>query len=153
MAGVRVGFTSAQCPTGTAAKTILQIVCAANHRALVKRLCISFEGVSTTGTPIMVELLYQSDAGTTPGSAPTGKKINAGDNETIITTFQAGSAATWAVEPSAGDIIFSCLVHPQRSKELILPGMDVPIITSGRLGVRVTADASIDCIVSGELEE
>lgn len=154
MAGVLLGFCTPQITTGTAAKTIVQFLAATNHRALLRRCCIAFEGVSTTGTPILVEFVIQTSAGT-GGTSLTLRKLNSGDAETIQTTALYGpTGATWTAEPSdSSDVRFHTFVHPQRSKELILPGDFFSIVTAVRFGVRVTADAAVDCVVSGVVEE
>ena len=149
MAGVRLNAVTGEIATGTAAKTILQLVAAANHRVLVRGLRVSFKGVSATATPILVRVLRQITAGTM--SALTPVKANSSDSETLQTTAQHTATA----EPTAGDVLLVAEVHPQGGSlvwvapfggELVVPG-------GGRLGVEVTAGASVSCVAMIEAEE
>lgn len=149
MAGLRVRANTAQIATGTALKTILQIVAAANHRIVIPRISISFEGVTPTDAPIDVQIMRQSTAGTDPGGALTLTKDNDSDDETIQTTAQYGPAGTWTAEPTAGDVLDRRLVHPQGRADF----GPFTVKGGGRLGVVVTAAVSIDCIASAAIEE
>ncbi len=149
MAGLRLRGNTAQIATGTALKTIMQIVAAANHRVVIPAISVSFEGITPTDAPIQVDIQRQSTAGTGPGGALTLVKDNDSDDETIQTTAQYGPAGTWTVEPTAGDVLARKLVHPQGRADFgpfILKG-------GGRLAVVVTAAVSIDCAVSAAIEE
>lgn len=142
MSGVGFAANTAAIATGTSAKTLLQIVAASNHRVKIDEIQVAFEGVSNTATPIKVDVLKQTDAGTM--SALTLVKRNDVDDETLEVSAQH----TATVEPSAGDVLMSFYVHPQTSytwqaqygREIQVPGGD-------RLGVRVTADADVNAIV------
>lgn len=143
MAGVRGRATTSQVATGTGTKTILQLVAAANHRVIVPKITISFEGVTATDPPIQVVVLRQTTAGTM--SALTPSKDNSGDDETLQTTAQHTATA----EPTASDILETQLIHPQGR------GIFGPFVMIGgsRLGVAVTASVGIDCVVSAAFEE
>jgi len=143
-----VGFraVTAAIATGTALKTLLQLVGASNHRVAVRSIAISFDGVSTTGVPILVEVLRQSTAGTM--SALTPVKANDSDAETLELTAQHTATA----EPTAGDVVASMLVHPQ-SRHVFYFNPPQVIKGGGRLGVRVTAAVSVNAVVMAEGEE
>src|SRR6187200_1914628 len=87
--------------TGTAAKTLLQLVAAANHRFVVKEIAVSFAGTSATDPPVLIEVLRQTTAGTMTALSPV--KANDADEETLQTTAQH----TAIVEPTAGDILMA----------------------------------------------
>ena len=141
MAGVRWAAVTAEVATGTAVKTIIQVLAAAQQRMLIKEWSVSFEGVSNTGTPIEVDVLRQSTAGTMTALTPV--KINADDGETLQVTAQHTATA----EPTAGDVLFREKVHPQTGYTWQAPfGGEIPINGGDRLGIRVTADASIGCV-------
>lgn len=132
---------------GAVAQTMLQIAAPANQRVLVHEIAISFQGISTTDTPILVEVLRQTTAGTMSSLTPV--KNNNGDDETIQTTAQH----TATVEPTGGDVLASRYVHPQSHFIFYLPE---PIVVKGggRLGVRVTCGTSIaSTIVNAKCEE
>jgi hypothetical protein len=142
MAGVRFTATTAKISTGTALKTLIQVVAAANHRLLIDEISISFDGVVQTDEPILVEVLRQTTAGTM--TALTCRKNNDADDETLQVTAQHTATA----EPTAGDLLKSWLVHPQTGRPWQAPfGREIVVKGSGRLGIRVTAAASVDAVV------
>jgi hypothetical protein len=147
MSGVRFKVVSGEIATGTSAKTLLQIVAANNHGVLIDEISISFKGTSNTATPIKVDVLRQTTAGTMSSATPVKDPADA--DETLQTTAQANAT----VEPTAGDILMSELVHPQTGYTWQAPfGRQIKIGGGGRLGIRVTAGADVNavCRVSGE---
>ena len=145
MAGVGFSAVSAEIATGSgSAKTLLQLVAAANHAVIIELIEISFDGTSSTGEPIKVDFLRQTTAGTM--SALTLVKYPADEYaETLQTTAQH----TATVEPTAGDVLRSFEVHPQLGKETVFSfAREIKIGGGDRLGIRVTAGASINAIVS-----
>lgn len=148
MAGVFFTINSGQIATGTAAKTILQAVAAANQRVLVHEANIAFEGVTATDAPIQVDLIQQSTAGS--GSSPvTPVKEDLGDDETLQTTAIKGCTS----EPTTTSILRSTLVHPQGGSKHWIFDPPVPVKGGTRLGIVVTAAVSIDCLADMRLEE
>jgi len=148
MSGVRGHAATAAISTGTSAKTLLQLVAASNHRVHVEEVEISFNGVTNTAEPIKVDILRQTNAGTMSSLTPV--KAMPGDAETLQTT----ALHTASSEPTAGDILESFYVHPQQgrawqapfAKPIVIPG-------GGRVGVRVTAAASVNALVTAKFEE
>ncbi len=144
MAGLRFRATTAEVAlTASTAKTVLQIVAAANHRVLVPRFSVSFEGVAPTDAPVLVDIVIQTDAGTS--SALTPAKDNPGDDETL----QVTARHTATVEPTTTTTLESRFVHPQGSRDFgpfVVPG-------GTRLGVRCNAPNNVGCIVSAMGEE
>lgn len=135
--------------TGTSVKTLIQLLAPTNQRLKVKEISISFNGTSNTATPILVEVVRQTGAGTM--SALTLRKADPDDTETIQTTAQQNAT----VEPTdSGDVPMAEYVHPQTGflwqapfgGEIIVPG-------GGRLGIRVTAGASVSANVRIGAEE
>lgn len=148
MAGVRWNAVTGEIATGTAAKTLLQVVAASNHRIKIDRLSVSFKGTSATDAPIKVRVLRQTTAGTM--SSLTLTKGNDSDDETLQTTAQHTATA----EPAAGDVLESKEVHPQTGYELILPlGQEIIVKGGGRLGIEVTAGVSVSAIAEMHGEE
>lgn len=148
MAGVAFSAVTAEIATGTSAKTLAQIVAAAQQRVLIKEIAVSFKGTSNTNAPIIVELLRQTDAGTM--SALTLVKRNADDGETLQTT--ANHTAT--AEPAGTTAIWAWEIHPQQGVHWQAPFGGEFIINGGdRLGVRVTAANDVSAKVSIHGEE
>lgn len=145
MAGVGFSAVTAEIATGSgSSKTLLQLVAASNHGAIIKLIEISFDGTSSTAEPIFVTFLRQTSAGTM--SSLTLVKYPADDyDETLQTTAQH----TATVEPSASDILRGFEVHPQLGKETVFSFKDEIKIGGGdRLGVRVLAAASVNAVVT-----
>lgn len=148
MAGNRIKAVTGQITTGTSTKTLLQIVAASNHKVLIDEISISFNGVSNTAEPIKVDVLRQTTAGTM--SALTLVKDPDDFDETIQTTAQHTATA----EPTAGDVLMSEHVHPQQNFLWQAPfGRQIAIGGGDRLGIRVTAAASVSAIVRATGEE
>jgi len=148
MAGVKFCATTAEIATGTSAKTVLQLVAASNHRVLISRLGIYFDGTSATAEPIQVRILRQTTAGTMSSLALV--KLNSADDETLQTTAQH----TATVEPTAGDVLSVAEVHPQGGYEVIFPqGWEIIMPGGTRLGVEVTAPAAVNTRVVAWGEE
>jgi len=149
MAGLRFAAVQEEISTGSGAwKTLVQVVAASNHRVKVEEIIISFKGTSNTATPIRVDILRQTDAGT--ASALTLVKLDDSAGETLQTTAQHSAS----VEPSAGDVLASQYIHPQGGShwqarfggEYLIGGGD-------RLGVRVYAGADVEAAVTLHGEE
>lgn len=141
MAGVGFAAVTAEIATGTAAKTLAQVVAASNHRLLIKEISVSFQGTSNTAAPILVRVLRQTTAGTT--SALTPVKTNSADDETLQVTARHTATA----EPTASDVLMTELVHPQTGYTWQAPfGGELVVPGGGRLGIEVTAAASVDAI-------
>ncbi len=151
MAGVRgiAALTNSEALGAAAAETVLQLVAAANHRALVVEWDISFNGQVTTDEPVVVELLRQTSAGTS--SSLTINKENEADDETIQTT----ALQDFSAEPTGTTVIRRYYVHPQRGYAWAAGGdvKPIPIIGGSRLGWRVTAPAAVDCAITAVFEE
>lgn len=135
MAGLygRLATAEVACVSG-AAKTLVQIVAAANHRIKITGYGIFLSGAASTTPPsAKVRVLRQTTAGTM--SALTPVKNNSSDDETIQTTGQH----TATVEPTAGDVLAIAEVPfnsgwqviPQFGNEIIVPG-------GGKLGLEIT---------------
>jgi hypothetical protein len=141
MSRVAFAAVTGEITTGTSTKTLMQVVAASNHRVTIKEISVSFKGTSNTAAPILVEVLRQTDAGTMTSLSPV--KINSADDETLQTTAQHTSTS----EPSAGNVLMSELVHPQTGYTWQAPfGGDLVVPGGGRLGLRVTAGASVSAV-------
>lgn len=149
MAGVRgTATTGAVALAAATAKTVNQLVAAANHRVGVKGFSVAFDGASPTAVPVKVELVRQSTAGTS--SALTPVKKNEADDETLQTTARH----TATVEPTTSDVVETIYVHPQGNFKQYYPlGEEVWVMGGNRLGIRVTAPATVNVIAQFDFEE
>lgn len=127
------------------AKTVLQIVAPTNICEALLSYCITFKGVSPTETPILVELVHQSTAGTS--SAGTPRKDSARPE-----TLQVTSRITFTVEPITDFVMREYLFHPQGGFERAIDWGQVACEGGARIGLRVTSPQTATCraFISGE---
>ena len=131
-----IARVSAVAAASAAAKTVLQVAAGATKRLAVKSFEVSFDGTSSTSTPVLVELLRQTTAGT--ASALTLVKHDEASEAAIATAQQ-----TFTVEPTAGDVLASVYLSPAGGiYSYQFPLGDEPVVAaSGRVGLRVTTVA------------
>lgn len=134
--------------SGTTAKTLLQLVTPTNQRVKLKELSVSFAGVSNTQKPVRVDLLRQTTAGTSAALALVK------EDDTTPESIQTTALQTFSAEPTAGDVIRSWEIHPQTSQTIQLPIEDEIVIGGAkRVGLRVTADTTVDVTAYARCEE
>lgn len=149
MAGVPFKVQTGPISTNATTKTLMQVVAAANHGVLVNEISISFDGITNNSTPIRVDIVRQSTAGTMTSLTPV--KDPDDTDETLQTTAQKDCTGT---EPTAGDILMSELVHPQTGFIWQAPfGRQIKIGGGDRLGVRTVAGATVNAVVRMNCEE
>jgi hypothetical protein len=144
MAALGFCVQTAKISTGTALKSLIQLLAPSNQRIKIREWSISFDGTSNTATPILVELVRQTSAGTFTNTT-TIRKLDNDLPETLQTTCKDTATA----EPTdSGDVPFSELVHPQQGYTWQAPfGGEIIIKGGERLGLRVTAGASVNAVV------
>ena len=141
MAG-RIGIARAaeQAIAVDTAETIVQLLAAANHAILIDEIGIGFDSVAATDEPVLVELVRQSDAGTSSSLTIVKADDNQGD------TFDTSALSVITAEPTTGDVLRSWRVHPQAGL-IYQPTERAPLIVkaAGRLGLRVTSKEALNC--------
>lgn len=134
--------------TAATAKTVLQLVAAANHRVKLLSWGVFFDGTSTTAEPVQVRLLRQTTAGTMSALTPTKRDDSIADS--LLTTAQH----TATVEPTAGDLMEAIEVHPQQGYQAFYPlGGEVIIGGGDRLGIECTAPSGVNVRATAIFEE
>ncbi len=137
MAGIRgQAITNEIALTAATAKTVIQLVAAANHRVIMTGWGVFFDGTAPTAEPVQVEIVRETTAGTMSALTPT--KGNSADDETLQTTAQH----TATVEPTVTDTIDAIEVHPQQGYEKV--DCYFPIPGGTRIGIRCTAPAAVN---------
>ncbi len=135
---IAVANTAEVALTAATAKTVIQVVAAANHKIKILEWGVYFDGTSVTGEPVQVRLLRQTTAGTMSALTPVKRST---DSETLQTTAQH----TATVEPTAGDVLEVKEVHPQTGYEKIFPmGQEIKVAGAGRIGIECTAPAGVN---------
>lgn len=135
MAGMAFSAVTDTAPTLTSstAKTVLQILAAANRRVIVTGVVVSFDGVTAADAPIRVDLVLQSDVGS-GSSAVTPTKLE----QSISESLQSTAVRNCTSEPTGSTIYHSEYVHEQGGVPLaIVPG-SIIIKAGDRLGIRAT---------------
>lgn len=134
--------------TAATAKTVLQIVAAANHRVKVNGIHIALKGIVVTDTPVKVRVLRQTTAGTMSPGTPV--KNNSADDETLQTTALVNASA----EPTAGDVLETFEIHPQTQYRCFYPlGQEIIVPGGGRLGIELTAAQNQTATAGIDFEE
>ena len=139
----RANTAQVACVAATA-KTVIQIVAAAQHRLTNVFFSISFEGVSATDAPAQFRILKQTTAGTMSSLTPVK------DCDTDDETLQITALHTATAEPTASDVKQSGFIHPQGGARELGP-FTVP--GGQRMGVEITVSANVDCLISCRGEE
>lgn len=129
------------------AKTVIQAVAPTNQRLALRSFSVSFDGTSGAAEPVQVDLVRQTDAGTSTAATPVREGVG---SETIQTTGRKNATA----EPTTTDVLRRYNVHPQQGFERIF-GYDEEILIpgGGRLGLRCTAPAGVNVVGHMTLEE
>jgi len=148
MSGLHGVLTNVGATSGTAAKTLLQLIAPANQGIAITKVAISFRGVNNTHAPITVELLRQTTAGTVTSATPVRREGHQNS------TLQATGGKNASAEPTPGDVLEVWDVHPQTGLDYIIPDQaPITIGPGGRLGLRVTSANDIACDASIAFEE
>lgn len=126
--------------TGTALKTLLQLIAPSDQDVALRELGISFAGVDATDAPILVQLMLQTTAGTM-----TSLTVLHTDRR-LTSNFRTTAQHTATAEPTASTVLRSWYVHPQCG--LIVPFRDdapLIVLAGTRLGLTVTAADGVNC--------
>jgi hypothetical protein len=149
MAGNMLEVTTPQITFSTSTVTLAQILAGANVRLKVVGVTVTFQGISNTGVPINVQIVRQTTAGTTTGSATVVKKESAFAETPLCTGTYLATA-----EPTTTDVLESEAVHPQAGVFWDLKDRPIPVPGGGRLGVRLVSPAAgSTCYVKIDVEE
>jgi len=127
------------------AKTVLQLA-SVNIAIRLTELTVGFDGILNTAEPVTIELLRQTSAGTMTNLAP----VKADDS--IADALNTTGQHTATVEPTAGDVLRTLILHPQTSQTWTY-GIDLVLGRDKRLGLRITAPAIVNCNASLAFEE
>lgn len=140
----------------TGAKTALNVIAPAGHGMVLVMFEISFDGVTASAVPALVELCQstQATAGTSAASAPTPVQIR-GRARTGATAPTTGH--NYTAEPTALSVIKQWYVHPTSGLTLQFPlGREVECDPSGgtikALALRVNVTANVNVRAGMEVE-
>src|SRR5690242_2611371 len=146
-AGYWVGTSAAVALSAATAKTALMVICPAQFGIDLKKFRVSFDGVTASAAPVLVELVTSTNAtNSTPGTANTSETSNIVQKygRSITTGFTAFSAST--SEPTVLTVIERFLLTPVGGTLFY----DFPLGTSpdtavsSGIGIRITAPATVN---------
>jgi hypothetical protein len=147
--------TSAVALAAATAKTIMNLIAGANQQARITELSVSFDGVTASAVPVLVELCQstQATAGT-PGASPTPGIIKG------LGACGATAGNAYSAEPTALTMIKQWLITPNGGTFIIQSplGREAETNVSGSstvkaLAVRCTAPAIVNVRGYIEFEE
>jgi hypothetical protein len=132
------------------AKTILNVINAANSLIRLTELGVSFDGTSSSAEPVTVELCSSTQA--TAGTSTSHTIVQCrGPTRTV----QATAARNYTAEPTVLTVIRRWLVHPQTGIVVQFPLGREPeqVTTADGLCIRCTAPAAVNAQAYLEFEE
>ncbi len=130
------------------AKTVLHLLAGTGIRFAIQAVTVSFDGTSNTAEPVVLVLITQT-------TAPTGTTRNPLQKDPdIATALQVTGLENVSVEPTDTDIRLTYHIHPQAGAQypLPLPG-EIIVAGAGRIGLKLTAPAAVNCLATIEGEE
>lgn len=92
------------------AKTIIGVKSHANFGLDLKKYRVSFDGVSASAVPVLVEICYSTWATNSPGTNSTSTTIYQPYGRVI--TAGATSGKTWTTEPTVLTVLDSFILSP-----------------------------------------
>jgi hypothetical protein len=134
------------------AKTIVNVIGAANDIFRITELYVGFDGATSTAVPATVDFCYstQATAGT-PGTSPTPQQIRGATR-----TVRATGGLAYSAEPTVLTVYKSFLVPAYNGSLLIqfpLGREPEQIVTADAFCIRVTAPAIVNVMAYLEFEE
>jgi hypothetical protein len=132
------------------AKTILNVINAANGLIRITELGVSFDGTSSSAEPVTVEL-----CSSTQGAAGTSTSHTIVQCRGPTRTVQATAARNYTAEPTTLTVIRRWLVHPQTGIVVQFPLGREPeqVTTADGLCIRCTSPAAVNAQAYIEFEE
>lgn len=150
-AGYVVRTSAAVALTAATAKTTLMVICPSSFGTDLKKFRVSFDGVTASAVPVLVELVTSTNASnSTPGTGNTNENSNIVQvyGRAITTGFTAFSAST--SEPTVLTVVESFLLTPAGGVLFydfpLGDTVDTPVSTG--IGLRLTAPASVNARAS-----
>lgn len=122
-----------------ATNTLLQVYAADSNRPLkITEIGVSFFGVTSTDTPIHVQIVRQSTAGT-GGTSVTPRSMDPDSGSSIQGTAQRKpTSANWTAEPTATYVLREFAIHPQSGLLLPIPDPEAFVVDGGEyLGIYI----------------
>lgn len=94
----------------TTAKTVLNVIAAAGDLIRIVELGISFDGVTASAEPVLIELCRSTQATTGTSSAVTSRHVGGNPNATVSAT----AAKNYTVEPTVLTPVREWAIDPNK---------------------------------------
>lgn len=136
------------------AKTIVGFKPASNRPVTITAVVITFDGVDSTKTPVLIEEILGTDASNSPGTNSTS--VTPQQVRGAPATAQTTAAKNWSAEPTVLTQVGPLRVTPTAGSILQLPlGREVEADPTNRkfYGLRLTASFAVNVTGYIEIEE
>jgi hypothetical protein len=143
---------SVACAVG-AVKSIMQVVAPTNQRVKLLGFSFTFDGTTSTATPVECKIVRQSTAGTTWGAATNVPVIQEPElTETVQTNYKTNCTAG---EPTVSSTLrdFNVPAFMGSYAEFLPLGQEIVIGGGGFLGFQTNAPAAVNVRVEALIEE
>jgi hypothetical protein len=143
-AGYSVSTTAAVALVAATAKSILGVNAPAQFGVDLTKYRVSFDGVTASAVPVLVELCYSTFATNAPGTASTSRTVQQVYGRSITAGFVAASA--WTSEPTVLTVLDQWTLTPNGGLVIY----DIPLGTtpdsavSNGFVIRCTAPAGVN---------
>lgn len=130
------------------AKTVVELATGSTIDNAVLSLDISFNGATSTATPVLVEIITSTATGT--GTAGTLNRVGQNQGRAALTTAKTNLT----VEGTGPTVVWSWYVPPTSGLSYVWPlGRELAMPPSKFLGVRCTAPAAVSAACTVVVEE
>lgn len=132
----------------TSATVVLNVTSSSGSRRMnVNEFGISFNGTTSSATPVTVNLVRTTTAGTTGGTiTQAATPMDSSAPSSLCTATMCTTAGGWGTGPTVGAILRTFLVSPTSGLVLQFPlgqEPDGPATSSFGFGIQVTAPAAV----------
>ena len=129
-------------------KAVLMITAGANSIVALQGVELSFDSTSSSAEPVIVRIVRCSTTGTFTARTPEQTKPKA---QALLATGGENASA----EPTTSAILKTFHIHPQAGVvyPFQLPDGELESTGAGRLALKVTAPANVNCLATMNFEE
>lgn len=125
------------------AKTILGVKAGASFGISLRRVTVTFDGVTSTAVPVVVEVCSATFATQPPGTASTS--VTPAQEYGRVLTHGVTAAKAWSTEPTALLPLSELLVPPTSGIDIFYPfGQEFDSALGEGFAIRVTAPAVVN---------
>lgn len=152
MARFTVNATTDIALSAATAKSVLSVIAPASGAIRLTELSLSFDGVTATNEPVLVELCKSTEA--TAGTSTSQTPVQVGGTPSGKTARSSGKR-NFTAEPTTLTVIKEWLIHPQTgfTKQSPLGREEEQDTTADAYVLRVTAPQAVNCRGYIEFEE